>query len=255
MPHPRMTKSGTDHVFFPAALAAFLFITAPPAALAQDNPILIGAGVRSRPAYDGSESQRTDIIPVVRYYGRPWFARTTQGILEGGIRSELAPDFWAGAQLAYEPGRKQSESSLLASRNAPDLDVGASAGLHLEWDRKLGPLPVTFLVRARQHLDRDRGGQADLRVTAGILERAGFAAGVFAQATWGSENAVRSMYGAPDSGLLFVSTGLLGSYDLSRHWVLVASVELRKLFDEASRSPLTETKTNHYAAAGVAYRF
>ena len=222
---------------------------------AQDNPILIGAGIRSRPAYDGSNSQRTDVIPVLRYYGQPWFARTTQGVLEAGVRSELAPQFWAGAQIAYEAGRKRSESPFLEARNEPDLDAGASAGLHLEWDRRFGPVPVNFLIRARQHLDRARGGQADLRVTAGVFSRGGVQAGVFGQATWGSENAVRSMYGAPSTGLLFVSAGVLGSFDLSRHWLLVGSFELRAPRDEAESSPLTERKSNRYASAGVAYRF
>jgi len=222
---------------------------------AQENPTLIGAGVRSRPAYDGSANQRTDIIPVLRYYGRPWFARTTQGVLEAGERSELAPDFWAGAQIAYEPGRKRSESPLLEARNSPDLEVGASAGLHVEWDRRFGPLPVNFLIRARQNLDRDRGGQADLRITAGIYSRGGFQAGVFGQATWGTENAVRSMYESPKAGLLFTSAGLLGSYDLARHWILVGSFEVRTLHDEPAGSPLTERTSNHYASAGLAYRF
>lgn len=222
---------------------------------AEENPILVGAGLRSRPAYDGSKSQRTDVIPVLRYYGRPWFARTTQGMLEGGLRSELAPQFWAGAQLAYEAGRNRSESPFLEARNEPDLDAGASAGLHLEWDRRFGPVPVGFLIRARQHLDRDRGAQADLRITAGVFSRGGLQAGVFGQATWGSENAVRSMYGTPNAGLLFVSGGLVGSFDLSRHWVAVGSVELRALRDEAEQSPLTERKSNRYASAGLAYRF
>jgi outer membrane scaffolding protein for murein synthesis (MipA/OmpV family) len=235
-----------------------LAMTLPLVAAAQpvpENPILLGAGVRSRPAYDGSRSQRTDIIPVLRYYGRPWFARTTQGMLEAGARSELAPDFWAGAQIAYEAGRKKSESPFLAGRNEPDLDVGVSAGLHVEWDRKLGQAPINFLIRARQHLDSDRGGQVDLRITAGVFSRAGFQAGVFWQATWGSQHAVRSMYEVPHASLMFFSTGLLGSYDLSRHWVLVGSAERRSLQDEVAGSPLTERKASYYASAGVAYRF
>ena len=211
---------------------------------AQENPVLIGAGVRSRPAHDGAKEQRTDLIPVLRYYGRPWFARTTQGVLEAGARSELAADFWAGAQIAYEAGRDD-----------PELDHGASVGLHLEWDRRLGPVPLTFLVRARQHLDAERGGQADVRVTAGLLSRGALQAGVFAQATYGSEKAVAAMYGPANAGLLSLSGGVLGSYDLSRHWVLVASFELRTLRDEAKDSPLSERNTNRYLAGGVAYRF
>ena len=213
-------------------------------ACAQENPILVGAALRTRPAYDGSASQRTDVVPVLRYYGQRWFARTTQGLLEGGLRAELDRNFFAGVQLAYEAGRDE-----------PHISTGASAGLHLEWDRMLGPVPLTFLLRARQHLDRDLGGQADLRFTAGVFSRGGFLAAVFGQATWGTENAVRSRYGPPDSGLLFTSVGLITSYDLTRHWLLVAGVESRQLRDEAAKSPLAERTTNYYATAGAAYRF
>jgi outer membrane scaffolding protein for murein synthesis (MipA/OmpV family) len=98
------------------SIASCLFwlpLLVPLAALAQIAPedyTLIGAAVRSRPAYDGSDAQRTDLIPVLRYYGKPWFARTTQGILEGGARWALTPGVDAGVQLAYEEGRKSSES-------------------------------------------------------------------------------------------------------------------------------------------------
>jgi outer membrane scaffolding protein for murein synthesis (MipA/OmpV family) len=213
--------------------------------LVQAQETLLGAGLRSRPAYDGSAEQRTDIVPVIRYYGRPGFARTTQGILEAGVRTELDKDFWAGAQLAYEPGRARQ----------PELDAGVSAGLHLEWDRRVGPVPVTFLIRARQHLDTARGGQADLRATAGVFQGGGFSAGVFGQATWGTENAVRSMYGPPDSGLLFTSLGALASYEIHPRWLLVAGLERRSLNDEAANSPISEKKTGTYATAGIAYRF
>lgn len=213
-------------------------------ALAQGT--LLGAGLRSRPDYDGSSKQVTDVVPVIRYYGERWFARTTQGILEGGMRAELDKDFWAGAQLAYE-----------AEFDHPDVDapVGVSAGLHLEWDRYFGRVPATFLLRARQHLDTSLGGQADLRVTAGLLSRWGLLAVAFGQATWGTENAVASRYGARDSGLLFASFGLLGSYDLSRRWLLVGSWELRQLYDAARESAVAEKSSGYYAMFGLAYRF
>lgn len=211
---------------------------------AQAQDTLLGAGVRSRPDYDGAREQQTDFVPVIRYYGRPWFARTTQGILEAGLRTELDRDFWAGAQLAYEAEFEPAGES-----------AGLSAGLHLEWDRQVGRVPLNFLLRARQHLDGSLGGQADLRVTAGILARGGLLAGVFGQATWGSENAVASRYGAPDSGLLFTSFGLLASYDLGPRWVLVGGLELRQLYDAARESALAQKTSNYYATAGIAYRF
>jgi outer membrane scaffolding protein for murein synthesis (MipA/OmpV family) len=223
-------------------LLATLLILSTSAAHAQQT--LLGAAVRSRPDFEGSRDQVTDVIPVIRYYGQPWFARTTQGVLEAGARSELDKNFWVGAQVAYEP-----------EFDPADLGAGASVGLHMEWDRRFGAVPVNFLLRARQHLDTDFGGQADLRVTAGLYAGAGALAGVFGQATWGTENAVASRYGAPDSGLLFVSFGLLGSYDLGPRWVLVGSFELRQLYDAARESALAEETSGYHATLGIAYRF
>ncbi len=245
-------------------------LIAPLAALAQ-NPaedyVLIGAGLRARPAYDGSDSQRGELIPVLRYYGRPWFARTTQGVLEGGARIELAPGLNLGVQLAYEGGRAANESGFLRSHDVPDIDPGISFGLHAEWDRKLGPVPVTLLARARRHAHADRGAQADLRINAGIYGEGGVLAGVFAQATWANAKSVQSFYGITPqqsttlpafdggSGPLFTSIGLLGSIDLSREWLALGSVEARKLRGDAARSPLTERTSNYYASVGLAYRF
>src|SRR6266481_9785275 len=229
----------------------------------------IGAGVRTRPAYEGSAAQRTDLIPTVRYYGKPWFARTTQGILEGGARMELAQGLNVGAQLAYEGGRLASESDFLRSNNVPDINPGASVGLHVEWDQKLGPVPVTLLARVRRHAHADLGAQADLRLTAGIYGEGGVLVGVFAQETWANAKSAQSFYGiTPEqsavtgltvfdagSGPLFTSVGLLWSVDLSREWLALGSAEARKLRGDAARSPLAERTSNYYASVGLAYRF
>jgi outer membrane scaffolding protein for murein synthesis (MipA/OmpV family) len=236
-------------------LAVLLAGLIPALCAAQDRPTIIGAAIRSRPAYDGSSSQVTDIIPQLRYYGKPWFARTTQGILEAGVQDELAPKFWAGAQIAYEAGRKTSESPFLEARNEPDIKASASVGLHLEWDRNFGRVPVNFLIRARQDLDADLGGHVDLRVNVGVFSRFGMEGAVYAQATWGSESAMQSWYGAPSSGLIFTAVGFLAGYDITRHWLLVGHLEFRKLYDEAAESPLTQQTSNWYGSAGIAYRF
>lgn len=228
--------------------------TAPP-----EDYTLIGAGVRTRPAYDGSASQTTGLIPVLRYYGKPLFVRTTQGILEGGARTEISPGLALGAQLAYEAGRKQSESDFLRDNNVPDIDPGASIGLHVEWDTKLGPAPFNVLGRLRQNVERDRGAQADLRLTAGVYGSGGVQVGIFTQATWADRKSNRTYYGRPgfdpEGGLLFASLGLLASADLGRHLLLTTSLEGRRLEGDAARSPLAERKSNHYASAGIAYKF
>jgi MipA family protein len=246
-----------------------LGVIVPAAAFAElSQEPLLGPGLRLRPAYDGSASQRAELVPVVRYYGEHWFARSTQGVLEGGARTELAPGLHAGAQLAYEPGRKTSESDFLKSHDVPDIKIGASVGVHLEWDHKFGPMPITVLTRARRHADSDRGAQVDFRLSAGVFHSGRVSAGVFTQATWASAKSTSSFYaitppqsaatGLPafdaGSGWLFASFGLLWSIDLSRDWIVVGSMESRHLRGDAARSPLAERTSNYYASAGVAYR-
>jgi outer membrane scaffolding protein for murein synthesis (MipA/OmpV family) len=239
-------------------MALALLLTVPLAAFAQNVPpdyAYVGAGVRTRPAYDGSAAQRTDLIPTVRYYEGPWFLRTTQGIFEGGARAELARGLDVGAQLAYEGGRLASESDFLRSNNVPDIKPGASVGLHVEWDQKLGAMPVTLLARGRHFVDRDRGAQADLRLTAGIYGGSAITAGVFIQGTWADSKSNQSFYGIAGSGPLFATGGLLWGIDLSREWIVVGNLEARRLHGDAARSPLAERASNHYASASLAYRF
>jgi outer membrane scaffolding protein for murein synthesis (MipA/OmpV family) len=231
-----------------ASLAALLLI--PAAVLAAEEPpqdelgTLLGAGVRSRPDYDGASKQELEPIPIIRYYGQTLFARTTQGILEGGARREFFPGFYAGIQLAYEAGNDRT-----------DVDPGASVGFHAEWDTRIGPAPFNLLGRIRYHLKEGYGVQYDLRGAVGVYGSSRLKAWVFGQATWATDEWVERYYTAGGGGLLFTAFGVEGAYDLSRHWVVLASLSLRRLHDDAASSPITEDKTNYYASAGVAYRF
>ena len=226
------------------------FLLLPAAALAAEPPpqedlgTLLGLGVRSRPDYDGASKQELEPIPVIRYYGPTLFARTTQGILEGGFRKEFRTGLAAGLQLAYEGGNDRT-----------DVDPGASIGAHLEWDTKVGPAPLNLLARYRHHLDSDLGSQTDLRAAVGVYGSSKLKAWVFGQATWATSEWVRAYYTTGDGGLLFSAIGVEGAYDLHRNWVALASVSVRRLHGDAASSPITEDKTNYYASAGVAYRF
>ena len=220
---------------------------------------IIGAALRLRPAYDGSSSQRVDVIPIVDYEHGIAFVRTIQGVFEGGVHMPLGPGWKLGAQLAWEESRKTRESTFLRSRNVPDISVGVSVGAHAEWRGTLGPSPVTVVGRLRQQVDTDRGLQADLRATVGIYRGGPLLAGFFTQATWASDKAMQTYHGRPgfnpDGGLLFASLGVLGSWDLSPRWALFGSAEHRWLQGDARHSPLAERDTSYYVAGGIGYRF
>lgn len=233
------------------------------------NEWLIGPGLRSRPAYDGSNSQRTELVPVIRYFGQPWFVRSTQGVLEAGVRTRLMSGLYAGAQLAYEPGRHSSEAGFLEHHNIADVKRSASVGVQMEWDEKVGPVPLTLLGRIRKNLRSQLGTQLDLRLSAGVFKSGKFSAGVFGQAVWADAKATGAYYGIapqqsavtglaafePGSGWLNTSAGLLWGVDLTPKWVAVGSLERRRLNGQAARSPLVESRANGYISAGAAYRF
>jgi outer membrane scaffolding protein for murein synthesis (MipA/OmpV family) len=256
-------------------LLASLLLAVPAAALAQlqvapDDYTLLGAAVRTRPAYDGSKSQVTDVVPVVRYYGQRLFARTTQGILEGGARWNLGSGVNAGVQLAYEEGRDTGESAFLRNRGFNgDVDASGSLGAHVEWDTKVGPAPVALLVRYRQDVDSDRGALADFRFNVGLYGQNSTIVAAFLQATWASSKANATFFGVsaaqaaatglpafqPGGGIQHVGLGVLASHDLSRHWTLVGSISQRWLQGDAAESPLAERTRSNYANAGLAYHF
>ena len=220
-----------------AALALWTSVAA-----AQEDPKLLGAGVRTRPKVDGLSERTTEIYPVLRYFGGRWFARTTQGILEGGARLNVRPGWDVGAQLAYEQGPN-------------DRDPGASIGVHSEWEGRLGPAPVLGLARLRQNLDTDRGALADLRAAGGVYQGHGFIGVLFAQISFATQKYYRAYYGVDESGLLYGSVGAQASYDLSRHWMLVGSGERKRMSDNAARSPLVAQRSASYLGIGIAYRF
>lgn len=254
-----------------AARTACLTLCAavPFAAFAElSNDTLLGAGARTRPAYDGSSSQRVEPVPVLRYFGPIVFVRSTLGLLEAGARSTLAPGLHAGAQIAYESGRRTREADFLQEHAVADVHRGASWGAHVEWDHVFDPVPVSVLLRARRNFDSRLGTQVDLRASVGVFQRGAFGAGLFAQTTWATARAARAYYGVtpaqsaayglpafePASGLQYAGGGVLASYDLSTAWVVVGSAEARRLRAGAQRSPLAERAQAFYMSLGVARR-
>ena len=236
---------------------------------AAQSATQLGAGVWFRPVYAGSDESLLALIPLIRYYGSPWFVRTTQGMLEGGAQMALTKGITLGGQIAYEGGRDSEASDFLKRHKLASIPVSASLGVHAEWDTNLGPAPVNVLLRYRQEAKSERGAQTDLRATIGIYGGDNLKLGLFAQTTWANAKSNQAYYGittaqAASTGLAAYSSaagmtnsaaGLLWSYDLSAQWLLQGSVESRQFSTQLRNSPLTQVRNNSYASAGLAYRF
>lgn len=212
------------------------------AAAIDDEPRFIGGGLYSRPKFDGSSKRNLDPIPAVHYMGQRWFARTTEGILEGGARWAAGESAAIGIQAAYEQGPL-------------DRHPGMSLGVHADLEGKLGPAPIYSVFRLRQFLNNGSGWEADARITVGVYEGRGLSAAIYGQATWANEKIFNNYYAVNDSGLLFSSLGLLGGYDLGDRWLLLFNVEQRRLGDAAMPSSHVERRASTYASLSLAYKF
>src|SRR5438477_228842 len=119
------------------AAAACLALSASPdtaQSAAPEYPNQIGPALRSRPAYDGSRSQHVDVVPILDYDSGLLFARTVQGVLEGGAHAQLGFDASGGLLFA--------SAGLLGSY---DLDprwsvIGSIEGRRLQGDAARSPL-------------------------------------------------------------------------------------------------------------------
>ena len=241
-------------------------------AMAQDEApgeTYFGLGAWVRPAYEGAATARAHAIPYVRWYGDKLFARTTQGIIEGGLQLKPANGVEIGAQLAYEGGRVTDDSAFLKAHHFEDIAPGASLGVHAEADWTVGAAPFNALVRLRQNIKSGLGAQADFLLTAGVFSHGRVNAGVFGQLTWPDAKASQSYFGltpqqaavtglpvySAGSGLRFAEIGILGSVDVASHWLVLWGGSLRQLAGAARNSPIVQNRTNWYAHAGLAFRF
>lgn len=211
------------------------------AAAVGDDVQFLGAGVYSHPKFDGSPIRHNDPIPQINYAGDRWFARTTEGILEGGARWNFGHSAAAGVQAAYEDGPLGEHA-------------GASLGVHAELEGKVGPAPVSSVFRIRQFLSNGKGWEADARVNVGIYEGHGWGLAVYGQATWASEKIFNTFYGLNDSGLSFTALGVWGGYAITPKWLFLFSAEERRLSDAVMASPFVERRSGAYGSLGLAYR-
>jgi outer membrane scaffolding protein for murein synthesis (MipA/OmpV family) len=270
-----------------AGLTILILLGVPADSFAQssieDKPYF-GLGIRSSPEYDGAPLQQPNVIPVVRYYGRTLFVRTTQGVFEGGARAGLGPGLALGLQVAYEAGYRVSESeilrpsgpelpslvlagSVLAVRPMYEVDAGASIGPHIEFDKTISRVPIKVLGRLRRRVVGDSGSQVDLRFSSGIYGNQRIRMGLFVQETWANTRSMQMYYGIPvaapgsdlpafeaHGGRLFTAVGLMGSIDFTPKYLVLWSAEHRQLAGDAARSPLTRQTSNQYFSIGIARR-
>lgn len=238
-------------------------------AASEEQPHLLGFALQQDAAYLGSAKQQTLLIPLVNWQTGNFFARSSKGIGEAGAHWQLGHGFSLGPQLALEMGRDSDDSDLLQQLAMPDIDYGASLGVHLEHSTHIGPAPLATLIRLRQRSGSGRGALADLRLELGVFGTDTLGLQTYLQATWANQRALMSDFGikqangaqinvsayTPDAGVRDLIIGIAGKIDLNRKWMVVSAIERRQLRGDAAQSPIAEQKNSSIITLGSLYRF
>lgn len=247
-----------------------LVLTLSEVALAEDisDPNILGLALQSGPAYLGSDSNKTSIVPIIMLANGPWFLQTTEGILETGLKHDLTNNYSIGIQLAYEDGRYRKDANFLKTHNIDNIPVSASYGAFLQYESDLSQIPIDILLRYRKDIDSARGSQVDLRLTAGIYGGEGkrFNAEAFAQTTYADQNSSQYYFGVSQeqsmlnpyknkAGFLSSQFGIWASCNMSTNWLLIGDIEAAKLLGKTKNSPLAQRNINTSMMIGIAYKY
>lgn len=244
------------------------FTTALPA-LAQEPSRWAGIAIQQDAEYLGAPDTTLLAIPLVNWEAGQFFIRSGKGLEEAGAHWQLSHGFAVGSQIAVELGRDSQDSDLLNQLQMPDIPHGLSLGMHLEHSTSIGPAPLYSLLRVRKRSGPDRGALADFRMELGIFGTDTLGLQTYVQATWGDSDAMNSDFGIKPlnasninsqayvaaGGLRDTVIGLAGKVDIADDWMLVASVERKRLRDQAAASPIAQKPDSTIITAGVLHRF
>ncbi len=240
-------------------------------AFAQSTPRsnFVGPAVRTQPEYEGASGTTEVPVLLLNFERGPLFAGTSRSLAEVGVRLKVHRSMNIGAQIAFERGRARKDSAFLRRHALANIDHGASIGPFAEASYKIGPLPVEWLVRLRQHLDQDLGAQLDFRGTCGLYGDDFLRAGLFAQLTLATRKSNQRHFGvsaqesalgglpqySASGGLRHFTVGALASVRLTPRWDVIAVTEWRQALGAMRDSPVVEDEVGFLATIGALYWF
>lgn len=261
-----------------ATRCAHIFLTAlalgGAASWAQTNPTAgpsasgsggyVGIGVNVAPRYQGSDESRTRAIPGFEY-------RWTNGLFVGGANGLVGAEIDAtselqlGLALGVDEGRKASRSRHLAGLG----NIGVRATLNLYARAAVND---QFSLSTRLQMGAGNSGNgALLNVGAsyGIPLTPAVRMSLNVGATVANSHYMQGYFGvsaaqagasrykrySPGAGCRDVTVGLGLLHQISREWMLMASVDSTTLANEAKDSPLVRKATGRSVFASVAYGF
>ncbi|VXB23163.1 MipA/OmpV family protein [Massilia sp. 9I] len=248
-----------------------------------------GLGVASAPRYEGADSRKTRVLPVLQVQ---WSNGVFISGMSAGMHLSSSPTVEYGPLLSIHPRRTESglggrvggveagTSSLLptsvremAARDNPlagmeEIKLRPEAGAFLniylapEWR-----LTGSVLAGAGNDRDGIRGEIGIQRLalqlaphhTVAVTAAVSFANRDYNQSYFGVDAAQAFRSGNreyhPDGGVKDLRIGARWNWALSPSWMLTSSLQATRLAGDARRSPLVERPNNVTVSTAFAYRF
>jgi outer membrane protein len=221
----------------------------------------IGAGLASVPRYQGADTYRVRLVPLVliRYddvffgpLGLGWAAIHWEGLRAGPI-------------LGYEGGRRESADPHLYGLG--NISSSIAGGLFATY--RLAPFEIAATVRqAITHRGNGLNGFVRLEYRAQIIPRKwdfrigphlDFANAVYEQTHFGispiqSEQSGLPVF-TPPGGLKDVGLRASLTYFSSEHLILRAFGDVNRFTGDTADSPIVLNRTQRFFGAGIAYHF
>ncbi|MCC2954579.1 MipA/OmpV family protein [Massilia sp. IC2-477] len=249
-----------------------------------------GLGVVSAPRYEGADSRKTSVLPVLQVQ---WSNGVFISGMSAGMHLSSSPTVEYGPLLAVHPRRTESGTG----GRVGGVEAGPSSTLAptkvLETFRSDNPLAGMDEIKARPEAGaffnyylapewrltssvlagagNDRNGvRGEIGVqrlamqlaphhTVSVSAGVSFANRAYQQSYFGVSAREAATTGhrsyRPDGGVKDVRIGARWNWALSPSWMLTSSVQATRLAGDARRSPLVERPTNVTVSTAFAYRF
>lgn len=223
--------------------------------------VTLGAGLASVPRYQGADTSRTKLVPLIsiRYadfffgpFGLGWSAINWDG-------------FHAGPVLGYEGGRNERrDTELYGLGDIPSSITGGAFATY-----RIGSFEILATVRkALTHSGNGLNGLVHLDYRANIIPRRlnlrvgpllEFANSQYEQTWFGVSptQAAQSGYPVftPGGGIKDVGLKADLTYFATERFLLRAFAEVKKFSGDTANSPIVERQTERFVGIGAAYRF
>ncbi|MFD2237618.1 MipA/OmpV family protein [Aureimonas populi] len=222
--------------------------------------LVIGAGARYRPEYEGSDDLEVSPIPFFLFTYDDWLKIDPTGLEITAFRYE---GFSVSALVGYESGRNEDDHDRL--RGLGDIDFAATLGGRAAYE--FGPLEAYATIEQTIGGSESLLGKTGLSLTAPVSQR--LILGAKAEATIADDNHMQAYFGVDaiqaaasglpeyqaEAGLKRVDISTSATYLFNENWLVRGEVGVGFLTGDAADSPIVEDDLQPSASLFLGYKF